>query len=201
MKTPWREQYGGLMPSDTSKPLPSLITSAYLEEQRRLHAGPKAYGQRGSKWADVVRGLITAYDVSSVLDYGCGAGSLKTALLQGDALPGVRISEYDPAIEGKDTWPLFADLVVSTDVLEHVEPHCLDAVLRHMRLLARKAVFVVIATVDTAHTLTDGRSTHLIIKPCEWWRAKLAEIGFVVLPPPENARKREDKEWVAVLKP
>ncbi len=179
----------------------ALITPSYREEQRILHASPRGYGQRGSKWADVVRHLIADLDASSVLDYGCGQGSLARVLRGDEQLSGVRISEYDPAIKGKDGPPLFADLVNCTDVLEHVEPDCLDKVLDHVRLLARKAVFVVVSTCETAKTLSDGRNAHLIIQPGEWWKAKLEAAGFTVLAPPSIARDRSDKEWVGVLLP
>lgn len=177
-----------------------LISPAYAEEQRRLHARPEPYGHRGYKWAQCVREIVRERDCWSILDYGCGAGALARAL-QEPRMPGVRISEYDPAIKGKDYLPEFADLVVCTDVLEHVEPERLDAVLKHLRMLARKAVFVVIATIDTANTLSDGRSTHLMIQPGDWWRQKMHDAGFIVFPPPACARKCDEKEWIAVLLP
>lgn len=182
-----------------------LITPAYLDEQRRLHASPRGYGQRGHKWAEVVLALVAEYDAGSVLDYGCGQGALGRALLNvppfnRNLFPPI-LMEYDPAIDGKDDRPVFADLVVSTDVLEHVEPDCLPAVLKHIRMLARKAVFVVISTCETAKVLSDGRNAHLIIQPAEWWQQQLREAGFTILPPPAIARKREDKEWCGVLLP
>lgn len=179
----------------------TLITPRYRDEQRLLHAAPRGYGQRGDKWAPVVRSLLLAYHATSVLDYGCGQGALGRALNEGQGLPGCRISEYDPAITGKDALPLFADLVVCTDVLEHIEPDCLEAVLKHLRMLARKAVWVVVSTCETAKTLSDGRNAHLIIQTGEWWVAQCEAVGFRVLPAPELARKRLDKEWTGVLLP
>lgn len=181
--------------------LRALITPSYLEEQRILHAAPRGYGQRGSKWVDVVRHLIADLDATSVLDYGCGAGSLGRALRDDERLSGVRISEYDPAIKGKDGPPSFADLINCTDVLEHVEPDCLEAVLSHLRLLARKSVFVVVSTCETAKTLSDGRNAHLTVQSGAWWKTKIEAAGFTVLAPPSIARDRSDKEWTAVLLP
>lgn len=175
-----------------------LISPAYADEQRRLHA-EALYGHRGYKWATVVADVAQTHDCWSILDYGCGRGTLKPAL-DDITRDGTRVSEYDPAIKGKDAPPSFADLVVCTDVLEHIEPERLDAVLRHLRMLARKAIFVVVATVDTAHTLSDGRSTHLTIASGEWWYGRLSMIGFTILPPPASARTH-DKEWIGVLLP
>ncbi len=175
-----------------------LISAGYLDEQRKLHASPRGYGQRGDKWADGVRRLVVKYDCSSVLDYGCGAGALKIALRP--LLPlTVRIDEYDVAIRGKDAPPSFADLVVCTDMLEHVEPEFLDGVLAHLKALARKAVFVVIATRPAKKTLSDGTNAHLIIENDDWWKDRLAKAGFTLHLGPRSPLTVPSKEFVRVL--
>lgn len=176
-----------------------VISPRYVELQRELHASPRGYGGRGNKWADVVIELVKTYDAGSVLDYGCGQGSLGVALR--GRLSGVRISEYDPAIPGKDAMPLFADLVACTDVLEHIEPDRLTKVLAHLRGLARKAVFVVVSTCETAKVLSDGRNAHLTIQNGNWWHDQLTIAGFDIHPPPDSARRKPDKEWLGVLLP
>jgi hypothetical protein len=101
-----------------------------------------------------------------VLDYGCGQGSLARAI-------GDRVKEYDPAIPEKAAAPAPADLVVCTDVLEHIEPDCLAHVLDHLRDLTLKACFVVIATRPAMKFLADGRNAHLIIETDAFWRKQL----------------------------
>lgn len=174
------------------------ISPRYLEQQKVLHAAPRGYGGRGDKWAGIVLQVALAYEARSILDYGCGQGSLGRALRSGLSDQVIRISEYDPAIPGKDCPPEFADLVVCTDVLEHVEPDRLTAVLAHLKMLARKAVFVVISTKETNKTLNDGRNAHLIIKPGPWWKAQLRAAGFTLHNPPSVTRK-STQEWVGVL--
>jgi 2-polyprenyl-3-methyl-5-hydroxy-6-metoxy-1,4-benzoquinol methylase len=67
-----------------------------------------------------------------------------------------------------------AHVVVCTDVLEHVEPAYLDDVLRHLAECTVTVAHVVIATKpDGNKRLADGRDPHLIVRPAEWWRAKL----------------------------
>lgn len=177
-----------------------LCSVRHRKMQRLLHADPEGFGQRGGKWADVVMEIAKQYGAYSILDYGCGQGSLKRALIK-RSLGAIRVDEYDPGIKGKDGLPIFADLVVCTDVLEHIEPDKLDAVLDHIRMLARKAVWVVVATKDTAKTLADGRSAHLIVQPGKWWIKRLRKVGFTVCPPPASARDCHKKEWIAVLEP
>ncbi len=174
------------------------ISQAYLEEQKKLHASPRGYGQRGDKWADGVRRLVAKYEATSVLDYGCGAGTLKVALKS--ILPStVRVDEYDIAIQGKDIEPDFADLVVCTDVLEHIEPDRLDAVLAHVKEKARKAIFVVIATRPAKKTLSDGSNAHLIIENDDWWKDRLTKAGFTLHLGPRSPLGVPSKEFVRVL--
>jgi len=165
-----------------------------------LHRSPRGYGGRGDKWAGVVLQLAMEYQVTSILDYGCGEGSLAKAL-RSQPVPGMRIDEYDPAIPGKDHPPEFADLVVCTDVLEHIEPDRLNSVLQHLRMLTRKALWVVISTKDSNKTLSDGRNAHLIIRPRTWWKKKLRNNGFTLHPRPTIVRDLPEKEWSVVLTP
>jgi 2-polyprenyl-3-methyl-5-hydroxy-6-metoxy-1,4-benzoquinol methylase len=104
----------------------------------------------------------------TVLDYGSGKGSLKRAL-------GLPVAEYDPAVPEHAAEPVAADLVVCSDVLEHIEPECLDEVLDHLKQLAKKVGFFVIATRPAKKHLDDGRNAHLIVEDREWWMRKLEQ--------------------------
>lgn len=174
-----------------------LISPKYVEAQRVLHASPRGYGGRGDKWAGVVLQLAIEYKATSILDYGCGQGSLAKALRTFPA--NARVAEYDPAISGKDVLPDFADLVVCTDVLEHIEPDRLDTVLAHLKLLARKALWIVVSTKHSNKKLPDGRNAHIIIMPASWWKKQFQRAGFKLHPPPTAVRVIPDKEWAVVL--
>lgn len=145
----------------------STISAEYRELNKRLHVDNLAYGVGGGKHARTVMELKKKLETKSVLDYGCGKGFLAKSL----PFP---IWEYDPAIEGKDESPRPADLVVCTDVLEHIEPELLDFVLDDLRRVTRKIGFFVIHTGASMKTLADGRNTHLIQQPREWWERALA---------------------------
>jgi len=112
--------------------------------------------------------------------------------------------DYDPAVTGMDDTPLFADLVTCCDVLEHIEPERLDRVLAHIRSLARKAVFFVVATRPANKLLPNGENAHLIIESAEWWEARVLTAGFSLLPPVFMSKlpaKMPGKCWYAVVKP
>lgn len=176
-----------------------LITPAYCAQQKALHANPRGYGTRGDRWAPTVRHIAREYGASSILDYGCGQGSLGRALR---AYGEFTVREYDPAIKGKDQPPLFADLVACTDVLEHIEPDRLDAVLGHLRSLMRKVGWFVISTRPANKILNDGRNAHLIVEPADWWRARVEAAGFTCHPtPPVQPVKVSHKAWMTVVTP
>lgn len=160
----------------------TLISHGYLEQQRSLHRRPEGYGGKGFKWAQTVIALAEHFGVCSVLDYGCGRGSLKLRLEAINPRSITRVAEYDPALSGKDDLPTFADLVVCTDVLEHVEPEHLDAVLEHLKSLARRAVFFVVALDEANKILDDGRNAHLILESKDWWADRVTRAGFSLLP-------------------
>lgn len=167
----------------------ALISAEYLDLQRQLHATPKGYGGKGAKWADVVRDIAVGCEAAAVLDYGCGQGSLARALR-----PDLRVAEYDPAIVGKDAPPAPADLVVSTDVLEHIEPDHIDGVLDHIGQLTLKRAFLVISLVPAQKVLGDGRNAHILLKPVEWWMREVGRrLAFERFIP-----CREDKELAGV---
>lgn len=154
----------------------ATITPAYAQEQARLHATDPMFGAEGHLWAYLVAGIAQIEGCGTVLDYGCGKGTLAKALDTTDLLVG----EYDPGVPGKDIAQEPADLVVCLDVLEHVEPKCLDAVLDDLTRLTAKLLFMVAANKPSKRIMSDGRDTHLIIGSDEFWLKKFTERGLVI---------------------
>ena len=143
------------------------ISPHYLEQNRRLHETGQ-YGASGGRWAGPVLQLCSDLGTRDVLDYGCGQRTLEKGL-------GFPIRNYDPCIPGLDAPPGPADIVVCTDVLEHVEPECLDAVLDDLKRVTRNAGLFLIATRPAEKTLPDGRNAHLIQEPQSWWLTRLQQ--------------------------
>lgn len=152
--------------------LPKTISQEYIELNRQLHDANHNYGGHGDRYADVIKKLVKKRHIKSVLDYGCGKGALGAAL-------DFPIWEYDPCVPGKEAAPRPAEMVVCTDVLEHIEPENLDAVLEDLRRVTKLVGFFAIHTGQSGKTLADGRNTHLIQQDKEAWRELLSKYFSV----------------------
>lgn len=173
-----------------------LITPTYAALNADLHISNPGYGASSGKWySDVVR-VIQETGAKSVLDYGCGKGHL-FKMLQ-NHLSGISAMGYDPAIQKFSTLPEPADLVVCTDVLEHVEPEHLDAVLQHLRGLSKKAFCCYVATRVGNKKLGDGRNAHLIVQEDAWWENKLRAVFPTIGHKTTKKLKRRIFYWEAL---
>lgn len=146
----------------------ATISRSYTQLNEKLHAEKKTYGTSSAKWLNVMRALIKQTNAASALDYGCGKALLSEGLAQE-----ISFQNFDPAIPKYSARPKPADIVACTDVLEHVEPHLLKAVLKDLESLSQKTLFAVISTRPAAKFLADGRNAHLIQEPANWWEEKL----------------------------
>ncbi|MBY0509967.1 MAG: class I SAM-dependent methyltransferase [Rhodospirillaceae bacterium] len=130
------------------------------------------YGADAAKDAAGVVKFARKYDAKTVLDFGCGKGTLKPAIAA--AAPDLTIFEFDPAIPGKETLPTAQiDVIAAMDVMEHIEPEYLDSVLETMRDMRPKLVILKIALTPAQKTLPDGRNAHILLKPAAWWMEQL----------------------------
>ncbi len=140
---------------------------------------------------------------ASVIDFGCGTGraardiwmlgeDLRVTMLDfaGNCLDpeiakvamspvgqqfGVRFQVADLTLP--IDLPTIADFGYCTDVMEHVAPADVDAVLRNV-LVAAKRVFFAISTVpDHFGAVLDGSPLHLTVQPHEWWAEKFKSMG------------------------
>ena len=147
-----------------------LITEGYQEEQARLHA-TGSYGTASLAYGEKVSELVELSESKTLLDYGCGSKRSLATVLNCDVL----YQGYDPAVPAFSRDPDPAHLVVCIDVLEHIEPDCLDSVLDHLASKVQRLAFVTIHTGPAVKTLSDGRNAHLIQKPSSWWLPKLMD--------------------------
>ena len=123
---------------------------------------------------------------SEFTDWGSGSGKASDSLFaQGFKVSMVDIAEN--SYKGANAIPLtvaclweLPDSVLATDygiccdVMEHLPPDRIDAVLSAIAKRTNKAVYFQIALFHD-HTFTDNGPLHLSVFPIDWWKAKLLE--------------------------
>ena len=142
------------------------ITDEYRKSQAEFHNLRPDYGVSGQKHVGEILQLAQAVKAETVLDYGCGKATLAKVWPKASA---PMLINYDPCIPEYAERPPPCDLVYCGDVLEHVEPECLEAVLTHLYILTIKGILLVVNTGPAAKTLQDGRNAHLIQEGPRWW--------------------------------
>lgn len=143
------------------------ITNQQLVNQySQLHKS-KTYGQSVHDLALQIHACMLDLKPTTVLEYGCGQSELYR-LFESAGSKWVR---YDPAIEAISRIPIeSADLVINTDVLEHIPRHDLHDVLGHIRSYSDKAFFS-IATRPARERLPNGENAHCtVMTENEWLR-------------------------------
>jgi len=151
------------------------ISPQYRTLNAELHNDPSVkYGYKGHDQAGKVMELIAEFECADALDYGAGKKTLSKALKETGF---EAIKDFDPAIPEISAPPEPADLVICSDVLEHIEPEYLDRVLFHIRSLCKKAVFFRVCMIPcTSKSLPDGTDPHKLVHDYDWWKAKIESI-------------------------
>lgn len=164
-----------------------MINSRYkdLHLYEKIYSTTNNYGNTGHRYADIVYKFILETNPLSVLDFGCGQGSLKKNL----ATKNIDIDEYDPCIPGKNTInKLQYDLIVTTDVLEHIYENEINTFFSDIMSLAPKYMIHIICTRPAEKVLPDGTNAHKTIKNKNWWKEKIFEcsnFNTVIIDPHE----------------
>lgn len=155
-----------------------MISNEYKKILQQLN-GVGNFGKRAKipKYLDTV---INKLKPNSILDFGCGTGALISKLRENYSK--IRVEGYDPGngnyldqFKGQKF-----DLLISTDVLEHIEPEFLDDTLKFLKSKADN-FYHLIALAPSSVTLPDGRNAHLILESKEWWRCKFTNENCSIM--------------------
>jgi hypothetical protein len=125
-----------------------------------------------------------------IVDFGCGTGRAAARIsakghdvLLVDFAPNCRDDEAAelPFVELDlaEPMPLRERFGYCIDVMEHIPPDQVDAVIRNI-MDAAEDVFFQISTVDDRMGSLIGKHLHLTVKPHDWWRDTFWRLGFHV---------------------
>lgn len=163
-----------------------VVSDGYTESLQARHLDKAKWGDSVNKYAsgDVLGLIITRGYIQTVLDFGSGKGGLKKFLHK--TAPGVQVTEYDPGVKGKDRLPEIKklsdrfDLVVTCDVLEHVEPDCIDATLEYLFNATKTVMYNNICCKLTEFYFDEGpfkgQDLHLSVHEPIWWKERFATV-------------------------
>lgn len=165
------------------------------QEQYIEHYSRKAERRVPLPHQEQILRVAKDYNCKTVLDYGSGP----TRSLEYFTKDELNVTSYDPVLPKMSNTGLFNqpfDMVVSHHMLEHVEPECLDDVLRDIRRLTKKVGFIVVSLQESTKTLPNGKPWHLIVHDETWWKNKLAEHFYQLVPIPA----RDGREFATLVK-
>ena len=146
-------------------------TDGDLIDQYRIIHETKAYGRSSEAMCGLVmREIDGLMPIARILDFGCGQSRLVDWLA---AITGAEALRYDPAIRAHAVLPDGpADVIVCTDVLEHVPEDQLDALFETMRGISGKVYFNV-SCVEAVEILPNGQNAHCTVRPPKWWMRRI----------------------------
>ncbi len=134
---------------------------------------------------DPIAHLIKLSKAKTVLDFGSGKGKLyhdasgyqansryKTIPSWGESL----VTCYDPGYEPFSK-PVDGhyDVVISTDVVEHIPEEDISWVLDKIFAYANHSVYIVAACYPAHKHLPDGTNAHCTLQPPEWWVGQIEQ--------------------------
>ena len=139
-------------------------SSDLIEQYKTIHAQSQ-YGRSAKTHRAAIQACIVELKPRSIVEYGCGRSRLCDDLEYNDA----SFERFDPAIPGIDVLSATeADLVINTDVLEHIPRAEVDELLGKIATLGNK-VFFNICTRLASEVLPNGENAHCTVLPAEEW--------------------------------
>ena len=143
----------------------------YIKQYELLYKIKKNYGKTSIKLYDMLEKIINDLNILSVLDYGCGKSKLLDLIKKNKK---IKIYRCDPAIKKYSKLTKNkTDLVICTDVLQHVPLYDLDRVLKEIK---SKGIYILFYIKCTNHKtkLPNKTYANCTVYDKKWWLEKLS---------------------------
>jgi len=148
-----------------------------IDLHTELHTNDTKFnGYSIAKHLPEIEDIIKYSNIKNVLDYGCGKakGWHRGKYAHVIGIDPNEVYLYDPCVPDYNTYPdRQFDMVVCTDVMEHIPLDGIPIVLGNIFSLAKKAVFITVSTRPAKKMLTTDLNAHLTVQPPEWWREQI----------------------------
>jgi 2-polyprenyl-3-methyl-5-hydroxy-6-metoxy-1,4-benzoquinol methylase len=128
-----------------------------------------------------IKALASSVGAETLLDFGCGRGDAYRSPFKIHhqlGLPRSAVTLYDPAFRPSSALPTGKyDLVICSDVLEHLVPEETDEFITRLFGYARKAVWASHCSRPAKKFFpgTD-KNLHTCVQPHEWWEEKFIRL-------------------------
>lgn len=147
----------------------------YIKQYELLYKIKKNYGKTSIKLYDMLEKIINDLNILSILDYGCGKSKLLDLIKKNKK---IKVYKYDPAIKKYSKLTKNkVNLVICTDVLQHVPLYDLDRVLKEIK---SKGVYVLFYIKCTNHKtkLPNKTYANCTVYDKKWWLEKLSNYYY-----------------------
>jgi hypothetical protein len=146
-----------------------MVETRNLDQYAEIHR-TKPYGRGGKIKRRLIAPWVFLRRPKSILDYGSGQNRMVEAFIS----PWTKVRHrYDPAIPAISKVPLdHYELVICTDVMEHLDANEIDPVLKHIRSLCDDALLLV-DTQIAGTFLPNGENAHATVQSSDWWLVRV----------------------------
>ena len=157
---------------------PRMTADSLISEYRAIaKAGSDNFaGLSVLQHADSIGKMVRVAHAKTLLDFGCGRGDAYRSphkVYKQWSLDRKNITLYDPAFLRDNELPRGKfDVVVCSDVLEHVPEEEVDAFIERLFGYAKRGVWASVCCRPAKKFFPDGRNLHVTVKKYEWWREK-----------------------------
>lgn len=172
-----------------------MAIDSLIPEYRALAAsGDKFAGLTILQHADSIGKMVRLTRSKTLLDFGCGRADAYREphkVWQAWGIDRKDVTLYDPAFNRDNVLPTGKfDMVVCSDVLEHIPEDEVDAFIDRLFTYAKRGVWAAVCCRAAKKTFPDGRNLHVTLRSHDWWSERMQAasvrhgISFLLLESP-----------------